>query len=435
MLETYVKQLEAGVNLFITGAAGVGKSYTTNAVVKAFESKDKQVVKLASTAMAATHIAGQTIHSFFDLRLIKSVSELEKSARYKLNNKLKKVIQGTDLIVIDEISMVSAGVLDLIKLRLTQAGYEKGLMVVGDFLQLAPVVKHQEKMEYCEHHELEKPDEIFGFAFASPSWQAFEFEVVHLTEVHRTKDHNFMLLLDDIRRGIFAQPHEHYLTQLFKDPPQEERDYTYLFSTNAKSDTHNQKVLAELDSEQKTLAALFSGDKQSDDVIDKFCRDIKVNRNFAIKEGADILFTKNSWNYYNGERGKVKRIDLAKGVLVIEKHNGTHVKVERERFEKRGFEIKEIEGVEQSVEVVYFSILQFPIALAYAITIHKAQGMGIEDLVIDTTRIFAPSQFYVALSRAISPERLILQGEPKKLRSLVYVDNSALGFYRALGIV
>ena len=435
MVDTYVEQLKAGVNLFITGAAGVGKSFTTNAIVKAFEDKEKQVVKLASTAMAATHIAGQTIHSFFDLRLIKSVPELEKSARYKINNKLKKVLEGTDLIVIDEVSMVSAGVLDLVRLRLLQAGYEKGLMVVGDFLQLAPVVKHQEKMEYCSHHEIQNPSEVFGFAFDSPSWKAFDFEVVHLTEVHRTKDHNFMLLLDDVRRGIFAAPHEHYLSDLFKDAPKNERDYTYLFSTNAKSDTHNKKVLEELDSQEQTLAAIYAGDKQDDEVIEKFCRDIKVNRNFTLKEGADILFTKNSWNYYNGERGKVKRIDLAKGVLVIEKHNGVHVKVEREKFEKRGFEIKEIEGVEQSVEVVYFSILQFPIALAYAITIHKAQGMGIEDLVIDTSRIFAPSQFYVALSRAISPQRLILQGEAKKLRSLVYVDQAALGFYKALGIV
>jgi ATP-dependent DNA helicase PIF1 len=435
MIDSYIKDLEEGVNLFITGAAGVGKSYTTNAIVKAYEDKEKQVVKLASTAMAATHIAGQTIHSFLDLRLHKSTAELEKSARYKLNNKLKKVIQSTDLIVIDEISMVSAGVLELIRLRLVQAGYTKGLMVVGDFLQLAPVVKHQEKMEYCHHHEIENSQEVFGFAFDSPSWKIFDFKVIHLTEVHRTKDHDFMLLLDDIRRGIFAAPHEHYLSALFKEPPKHERDYTYLFSTNAKSDTHNQKVLAELDSKEQTLTALLSGDKQADEVIEKFCRDIKVNRNFIIKEGADILFTKNSWNYYNGERGKVKRIDIVKGVLVIEKSNGTHVKVERERFEKRGFEIKEIEGVEQSVEVVYFSILQFPIALAYAITIHKAQGMGIEDLVIDTSRIFAPSQFYVALSRAISPSRLILQGDPRKLRSIVYVDKSALGFYQSLGIV
>ncbi len=435
MIETYIEQLESGLNLFITGAAGVGKSYTTNAIVKAFEQKEKQVVKLASTAMAATHISGQTIHSFFDLRLMKSVSELEKSSRFKLNSKLKKVLSDTDLIVIDEISMVSAGVLDLIRLRLQQAGYDKALLVVGDFLQLAPVVKHQEKLEYCRHHALENPDEIFGFAFASPAWHTFDFQVIHLTKVHRTKDHDFMLLLDDIRRGIFAAPHEHYLSALFKQPPKEERDYTYLFSTNAKSEEHNQKILAELDAQEQTLAALYTGDKQDDEVIEKFCRDIKVSRHFVLKEGADILFTKNSWNYFNGERGKVKRIDLAKGVLIIEKQNGVHVKVERERFEKRGFEIKEIEGVEQSVEVVYFSILQFPIALAYAITIHKAQGMGIEDLVIDTSRIFAASQFYVALSRAISPQRLILQGNPQQLRSMIYVDQTALGFYKTLGIV
>ncbi len=435
MIQEYIQALESGENLFITGAAGVGKSYTTNAIVKAFEANGKQVVKLASTAMAATHISGQTIHSFFEFRLIRSLPELERSRRYEISEKLKKILQKTDLIVIDEISMVSAGIMDMIRLRLQQANYDKALMVVGDFLQLAPVVKNDEKRDYCEHYEIENPDEVFGYAFNAPSWSRFNFKVVHLKEVHRTKDQDFMLLLDDIRRGIYMAPHEHYLRSLYKEAPEFEQDYTYLYSTNAKSEEHNARVLDAIENKEVKLSALFDGERVEDEEIDRFCRDIKVNRELILKEGVDVLFTKNSWNFYNGERGKVKRIDFNKGVIIVEKQNGVHIKVERERFEKRGFEIREIEGVEQSVEIVYFSILQFPLTLAYAITIHKAQGMGIEDLVIDTDRIFAPSQFYVALSRAISPHRLILQGNPNKLKSTVYVDKKALKFYKSLQMV
>lgn len=435
LLEGLLQRLEKRENLFITGAAGVGKSYTTNAIIKQYESEGKQVVKLASTAMAATHISGQTIHSFLDLRLMRSSQELERSKRYEISNKLKKIIQQTDLIVIDEISMVSAGVMDLVRLRLLQAKYEKSLLVVGDFLQLAPVVKRQELQEYCAHYAIEDPQSVFGYAFNSLSWERFAFHTIHLTEVHRTKDRDFMLLLDDIRRGIFLKPHEDFLRALFKEAPKDAKNFTYLFATNAKSDAHNQKMLAALESDEVVLEALFDGERSEEAEIDKFCRDIKVNRTFTIKEGADILFTKNSWNFYNGERGVIKRIDVKKGHIVVEKSNGVHIKVERERFEKRGFEIREIEGVEQSVEMVYFSILQFPLTLAYAITIHKAQGMGIEDLVIDTEKIFAPSQFYVALSRAISMHRLILQGDPNRLSRLVYVDQKALQFYKSIDLV
>ncbi|MDH5465412.1 MAG: AAA family ATPase, partial [Thiovulaceae bacterium] len=331
-LQECLDLLESGKNLFITGAAGVGKSYTTNAIVKAYEDDCKQVVKLASTAMAATHIGGQTLHSFLELRLYKSIQELETTKRFPISSKLKKILKQTDLIVIDEISMVSAGLLSLVRLRLMQAGYQKSLMVVGDFLQLAPVVKKDEKKAYAQHYDIENPDEIFGFSFASPAWEKFDFQTLRLLEVHRTKDQNFMLLLDDIRRGIFLEPHENYLKTLFKESPKNKMDHTFLFSTNAKSDQHNEAMLEELDSEEVTLDALYDGERVEDEEIDKFCKDAKVSRELVLKEGADVLFSKNSWNYYNGERGKIKRIDFKKGTVIVQKGDGTHVKVERERF-------------------------------------------------------------------------------------------------------
>lgn len=430
-----IQTLKKGKNLFITGAAGVGKSYTTNAIVKSYEDDDLHVIKLASTAMAATHIGGQTLHSFFELRLIKSLPELEHTKHYKISSKLKKILAKTHLIVIDEISMVSAGVLDLVRFRLMQAGYEKSVLVVGDFLQLSPVVKRDEKESYCKQYEIENATEVFGYAFDTPSWRLFEFETLQLTKVYRTKDQDYMLFLDDIRRGICQAPHINYLQAMYEKTPKEAMDFTFLYAVNKQADEHNIKMLNNLETKEVKLDALFHGSDTSNEEFEKFCITSRIAKTFVLKEGADILFTKNHWNYFNGERGKVHTIDVNKGIVTVEKSNGVFIKVERERFEKRGYEIQEVKGKEESVEVVYFSVFQFPFSLAYAITIHKAQGMGIEDLVIDTDKIFAPSQFYVALSRAISPHRLILQGRSDNIGRLVYVDQQPLNFYRGLKMV
>ncbi len=433
-IDTYVAKLLSGQNLFITGAAGVGKSYTTNAIVAAFEAKGKNVVKLASTAMAATHIGGQTLHSFLELRLYKSAIELADTRHYRIPAKLKKILKQTDLIVIDEISMVSAGILDLVSLRLLQAHYRKAVLVVGDFLQLSPVVRESDKRDYCQQFSIENPNEIFGYAFESQSWKEFAFETVLLTTVYRTKDSDFMLLLDDVRRGIFGAPHANYLQAMYEKPIPDAMDFTFLFATNDEALRHNQTMLARIDTPEERLEALYDADATPKAEIEKFCKESKIPTQFIVKVGADILFTKNSRNFFNGERGRIRSIDHEKGIVRVEKEGGIIVRVERERFEKRGYELETVDGVESRVERVYFGVMQFPFTLAYAITIHKAQGMGIEDLVIDTHRIFAPSQFYVALSRAISPQRLILQGDPARLGRLVFVEKQALAFYRALGM-
>ena len=134
-------KLESGSNVFLTGGAGVGKTTITLSVIKHFEDQAKKVAKLASTAMAATLVNGQTLHSFFDFGLSSSLEELEKNGKLEPKKKIKKLVQSMQLIVIDEISMVSETLFEMIAFRLKQCEFKGSILVVGDFLQLPPVAK------------------------------------------------------------------------------------------------------------------------------------------------------------------------------------------------------------------------------------------------------------------------------------------------------
>ena len=141
-----------------------------------------------------------------------------------------------------------------------------------------------------------------------------------------------------------------------------------------------------------------------------------------------VLFTRNSWNYYNGERGEV--VKLTQEHVYVQKVDASVVKLERMKLAKTEFVERVVEGKKEFVEIERLSIFQFPLQLAYAITIHKSQGMSIQDLIIDTTEIFAPSQFYVALSRATTPSRLILIQPRVNWANLAFVDSKAVKFVK-----
>ncbi|MEA2091651.1 MAG: AAA family ATPase, partial [Campylobacterota bacterium] len=194
-LQTIIEKLSQKQNIFLTGGAGVGKTTITREIIEHFEAEAKKVAKLASTGMAATLIDGQTLHSFLDLGIASNVDELEKNGKLEVKKKIKKLISSMDLIVIDEISMVSDTLLDMIKLRLTQADFSGCVLVVGDFLQLPPVVRGGGEVK---------------FAFESDSWAEFEFEKVELTHIYRTDDKEFIELLGSVRDGfVNERVHNH----------------------------------------------------------------------------------------------------------------------------------------------------------------------------------------------------------------------------------
>ncbi|MBU1927385.1 AAA family ATPase [bacterium] len=414
-LSSIVNTLKSKQNVFLTGGAGVGKTTITREIIKAYEEDAKKVAKLASTGMAATLIGGQTLHSFFDLGIASSIDELQLNAKLEIKTKIKKLISSMDLIVIDEISMVSDTLFEMIHLRLTQSGYSGVLLIVGDFLQLPPVVRGQGEV---------------NFAFESNSWEKFNFVKVELTHIYRTDDKNFIELLNHIRFGYIDEEIHNELNEFIKPLPQELDAFTFLFGKNASAAFHNRAQLSNIESELfvKEAQVIKHLKTTSDKEIERFMDDARIEKELELKIGVPVLFTRNSWNYFNGERGLVVNVDAS--CVYVQKNDGKVVKLEAVAQSKEVWKEKNIDGKKEMVQEAIFSVYQFPIKLAFAITIHKSQGMSIEDLIIQTNEIFAPSQFYVALSRSSNPARLNLLAPVRQWSELVFVNEKAMEFVK-----
>ncbi|MCF6308912.1 MAG: AAA family ATPase [Sulfurimonas sp.] len=414
-LTTIVDKLKTKQNIFLTGGAGVGKTTVTRDVIKQYEDEAKKVAKLASTGMAATLINGQTLHSFLDLGIAGDMQELERNGKLEIKKKTKKLLSSMDLIVIDEISMVSDTLLDMIRLRLSQADFRGSLLVVGDFLQLPPVVRGYDEVR---------------FAFESPSWKKLQFETIELTYVYRTDDKDFIELLGSVRDGYVDENIHNNLNEFIKPLPEDLSEFTFLFGKNNSASFHNKNQLDFVESELFVKEAqVIKHVKSTKEVdIERFINDARIEKELELKIGVPVLFTRNSWNYFNGERGVVVNVDSS--FVYVQKSDGLVVKLEAIAQSKSMWKEKSVGGKKEMMEEAVFSVYQYPIKLAYAITIHKSQGMSIEDLIIETNEIFAPSQFYVAISRSSNPKRLNLIAPRKQWREIVFVSHKALEFVK-----
>lgn len=410
-----IEKLQNKKNVFLTGGAGVGKTTITREIIEHFESDAKRVAKLASTGMAATLIGGQTLHSFLDLGIASDLEELERSGKFEIKKKIKKLIESMQLIVIDEISMVSEKLFDMIMLRLTQADYRGGVLVVGDFLQLPPVVRGAK--------------EVY-FAFESESWSKCNFEKVELTHIYRTDDAAFIELLGHIRFGFVDESVHNHLNEFIKPLPNDLSQFTFLFGKNDSASRHNKMQLEFIESELFVKEAqIVKHDRAAkESEIERFMNDARIEKALELKVGVPVLFSRNAWNYFNGERGVVVNIEA--NYVYVQKSDGKVVKLEATSQSKAVWREKTIDGKKEMVEESLFSIYQFPIKLAFAITIHKSQGMSIEDLIIQTNEIFAPSQFYVALSRSSNPARLNLIAPLTQWYNLAFVNPKAMEFVK-----
>ncbi len=409
-------------NVFLTGGAGVGKSYITNEVIKDYRNRAKQVVSLGSTGVSAVNIGGFTVHSFFVFGISSNFEELnqsDKRAKKRLAD-LKKVLKATDLIIIDEISMVSTDLLDMIAYRLNNYGYLGKVLFVGDFFQLPPVTKGAGR------------GDVFGqklYAFESMAWERFDLMVIELTEMKRTTDAEFTHILSKVRKGNCDEEVIGYMTRLWNNE-QLSKDPTYLYGRNLEVEQTNRAKLNELDTEETIL---FANVEMFGSVHEKKLASWKamlpISEQLTLKEGVPVLFTVNKWGkFVNGERGILRKIE--DDYLIVEKEE-EYVRVERHAFDLVDMHIKE-DGTVEAMSLATLS--QFPLKLAYAVTIHKSQGMSIDNLVCNVDNIFAPSQFYVAISRAINPKHLKLdfnKGDlTQYLRRVVNVDQRVVAYYQ-----
>ncbi len=413
-------------NVFLTGGAGVGKSYITNEVISDYRQRAKQVVSLGSTGVSAVNIGGFTVHSFFVFGIASNFDELnvsDKRAKKRLMD-LKKVLKSTDLIIIDEISMVSTNLLDMIAYRLNNYGYLGKVLFVGDFFQLPPVQKQNNR------------NDVFGdklYAFESMAWERFDLMVIELTEMKRTTDAEFTYILSKVRKGICDEEVIAFMMRLWNNEGLA-KDPTYLYGRNLEVEQTNRAKINELESEETILFAnveMFG--RVHEKKLEGWKKMLPISEQLTLKEGVPILFTVNKWGkFVNGERGILKKIE--EDHLIVEKEDA-YVRVERHEFDLLDMVVKE-DGTLETMSLATLS--QFPLKLAYAVTIHKSQGMSIDNLVCNVDNIFAPSQFYVAISRAIDPKRLKIdfgKGDLSRyLERVIHVDPRVTAYYEGLQI-
>jgi ATP-dependent exoDNAse (exonuclease V) alpha subunit len=315
--------------------------------------------------------------------------------------------------------MVSAELLDMISYRVRSMGYTGRMMFVGDFFQLPPVQKDSGTSLFG--------DEIF--AFESSAWELFAPKMLALTKMQRTKNRAFTKILQKIRLGYCDEKVKSYLLNLATHQPT--ADATYLYGTNYQADQKNRVELSQIEEQEHRLLAQEEKIKSSlsEKRVESWKRLLPISHELHIKVGAPILFTVNKYGkFYNGERGVIKAIE--EEFLIVEKEEEL-IKVERHDFELTEVEIKPDGKLE---DVTLFRVGQYPIKLAYAITIHKSQGMSIESLVCNIDKIFTPSQFYVAISRAMDPERLAIEYTQGAIEHyidrIIQIDQKVLDFYR-----
>ncbi len=451
IIETLKKE-----NVFLTGPGGSGKSYLTEQVIYHYKKNGLNVVVLGSTGIAASNIGGQTIHSFFKIGLSNSIQSYDRflktmkpEIRLGIQNKLNKFIPYIDLIIIDEISMVSNDLMDLIYLILEDYNYKGKVMVVGDFYQLPPVVKN---------------NEIKNYAFESKSWnELFKFRKIELTKIFRTKDIKFIEILNEIRTGKINNETIKYLEDLGTNKHLlKSKTPTILAGTNKLVNEYNKLKLSKINSPLHTYnwklkmypegfdeQSINNWKNKNKQKIFNFCKNLMCSEELNIKVGCSIMFITNGDRWYNGEKGRVisiredlKTIDecdekfgvydnneIVRECLFIEKENGEIIELFKNKWE---FNEYEINGNTINKKLIA-TVTQYPIKLSYAITIHKSQGMSIDNLICDVNKIFEVHQFYVSISRAVNPKNLYLyyKGDNlnKHLHNICIIDNKVREFY------
>ncbi len=376
----------SGANVFLTGAPGAGKTYVLNQFIKRVERTGKRVAVTASTGIAASHIGGTTIHSWSGLGILDQLFT-EDLKRLGGSERLVKRYNNTDILVIDEVSMLHGQRLDMVNqlaklLRGNDAPFG-GLQVilVGDLFQLPPVSRGAQ---------------VSDFAHLSAAWSELDLRVCYLTEQHRQSQDDALLdLLTAMRNGETSELHETLLRDRLEQQAPAAGTVTKLFSHNVDVDAINQRHLDGLDTASKVFMMQTKGSKAK---IEQLSKSVLAPAELELKVGAEVMFVANNFGagFVNGTRGQVA--DFKDSLPLVELANGRLVKVE-----PHSWSLSEDGKVRAEVS-------QLPLRLAWAITIHKSQGMSLDAAEIDLSRAFTPGMGYVALSRVRGLDGLYLQG-------------------------
>lgn len=409
--ESYDLLQNSNKHIFITGKAGTGKS----TLLDYFRNNtNKNVIVLAPTGVAAVNVKGQTIHSFF--RFKPDITP-DKIDTIYIRREDRVIYRKIDTIIIDEISMVRADIMDCIDAFLRMHGRHSELefggvqmVFIGDLFQLPPVVTNRDMKLFNGFYKS-------PYFFDSKIFDKLEFEYIELKKVYRQQDENFIQLLNDIRNNSISQEDLELFNKRFNPTfsPKGDDFYIYLTTTNEKADIVNSQRLAQLDEKLIEIEGEVNGKFQD--------RDLPTQEKLMIKAGAQVMLLNNDpqGRWVNGTVGHVVtiRVDtLRDNFIKVELENGEMVEVTPHKWEMFRFFYNDEDSVIESESVGSFS--QFPLRLAWAITIHKSQGKTFKNVIIDVgSGTFAHGQLYVALSRCTDLSGIILKRQLEKKHIIV----------------
>jgi len=425
-------------SIFLTGKAGTGKTTLLKEIIA---TTHKNTVVVAPTGIAALNAGGVTIHSLFQLPFASFLPDNKElpnfsptykfenrnslSRHFKMNNVKRAVIRNMELLIIDEVSMLRADVLDAIDLMMRKVRRAEKpfggaqILFIGDLLQLPPVVKNEEWDVLKKYYR-------GMFFFHSHVMQQFPPLYIELDKIFRQTDAEFIDVLNNLRYNKITSNDVQLLNQ-FVQPDfdlKANKGYINLTTHNAKADAINAQALEDLKGKEFSYLPEITGE-----FPDKI---FPLEEQLRLKIGAQIMFIKNDLNFdkqfYNGKMGVIQSLSEKEIFVHFPEENKT---IEVERYEWQNIRYKVDENTKEVKEEVIGTFVHYPIKLAWAITVHKRQGLTFDKAALDVSQVFAPGQAYVALSRLRSLKGLILlsplrmNGISSDEEVLSYAENKA----------
>jgi ATP-dependent DNA helicase PIF1 len=379
--------LESGASVLLTGAAGTGKTYVLNKFVQRAKKRGQSIAITATTGLAATHLNGTTIHAWSGIGVH---DELDKHLTSRLSKTRLELIRKADVLVVDEISMLHDFRLDMVDeiLKMVREKQEPfgGLQIIlcGDFFQLPPVNRREGRQG--------------SFVVSSQAWQAGAFTVCYLEKQYRqAEDQEYTDILNGIRAGVLTRNQLNALQQRTRAMDDPFATHTRLLTVNVDVDGVNNEQLDALDEEEHEYAMETHGSKQYVEQLMRSCLAPEILR---LKKGAAVMCIKNAADrkYVNGSLGEVIGFEDNTDYPVVELTNGRQLIIRPESWEL-------MDGDKRRAQIA-----QLPLRLAWAITVHKSQGMTLDAARIDLSKAFVEGMGYVALSRVRSLKHLTLDG-------------------------